>query len=171
MAPIVGAFAAGLILNEAEWEHVERFQGKSVEKLVEPIAGLLVPIFFVRMGATVDVRTFGDYNVLIFAAVLVLAAIIGKQVCGLGVVDKSINKIIVGIGMIPRGEVGLIFASIGSTLMLNGIRVITDKVYSAIVIMVVITTIVTPPLLKMAIARYQLSDDEGHKGITKLDED
>lgn len=171
LAPIVGAFAAGLILNEAEWEHVEKFKGKSVEKLIEPIAGFLVPIFFVRMGATVDVRTFGDYNVLIFAAVLILAAIIGKQVCGLGVLDKSINKVIIGIGMIPRGEVGLIFASIGSTLMLNGMRVITDKVYSAIVIMVVITTIVTPPLLKMAIARYQLSDDEGRKGIEKLNED
>jgi Kef-type K+ transport system membrane component KefB len=91
--------------------------------------------------------------VLGFAAVLTLAAVIGKQACALGVLEKGADRFAVGLGMIPRGEVGLIFASIGRTLTLNGERVVNDTVYAAVVVMVAVTTLVTPPLLVWRLRR------------------
>ena len=111
------------------------------------LAAFLVPVFFVLMGMRVDLGVFGQGSILAFAAVLTLAAIVSKQVCALGVLDRGVDRLAVGLGMIPRGEVGLIFAGIGSTLMLGGARVIDDVVVSAVVIMVALTTLVTPPLL------------------------
>lgn len=153
LAPIVGAFAAGLILDEIHWSSFKEREEQSVEDLIKPLAGFLVPVFFVLMGARVDLSTFARLNVLGLAGVLTLAAILGKQVCGLGVLQKGLDKLSIGIGMIPRGEVGLIFAAIGSKLMLNGKPVIQDAVYSAIVIMVVVTTMITPPALKWSLNR------------------
>lgn len=151
LAPIVGAFAAGLIMDQLQWRDIKKFKSMSVDSLISPIGAMLVPVFFVRMGATVNVATFADYKVLVFAGVLTLFAILGKQACALGVLEKGVSKLTVGIGMIPRGEVGLIFAATGMALMMDGKRVINDNIYSAIVIMIVITTLVTPPLLKWAI--------------------
>jgi len=152
LAPIVGAFAAGLILDEIHWKDFTKRGERSVQDLIQPIAAILVPIFFVRMGAEVDIRTFADPSLLVFAAVLTVAAILGKQACALGVLDKNINRIAVGIGMIPRGEVGLIFAAIGEKLTLGGERVVSDSTYSAVVIMVVLTTMLTPPVLKSSLS-------------------
>jgi len=90
---------------------------------------------------------FGKVEILGFAAVLTVAAIVGKQACSFGVLEKGTDRLAVGLGMIPRGEVGLIFASIGATLMVAGERVITNEVYSAVVVMVALTTLMTPPLL------------------------
>jgi Kef-type K+ transport system membrane component KefB len=154
LAPIVGAFAAGLILDKVQWREFSERGEQSVEKLIKPIAGFLVPIFFVRMGAMVDLSTFANWSLLGFAAVLTLAAIIGKQICGFGVLQKGLDKLSIGIGMIPRGEVGLIFAAIGSTLMIQGKQIITPSTFSAVVIMVIVTTMVTPPLLKWSLARW-----------------
>ena len=92
-------------------------------------------------------------DVLGFAAVLTVAAILGKQICAFGVLQKGLDKISVGIGMVPRGEVGLVFADIGSALMLGGKPVIGMDVFSAVVIMVVITTMMTPPALKWSLSR------------------
>lgn len=155
LAPIVGAFAAGLLLEDAHFEDFRR-RGERVhlEELIAPLGGLLIPLFFVRMGMQVDLRTFADVGVLGFAAVLTLAAIIGKQVCALGVRTPGINRLAVGLGMIPRGEVGLIFAATGAALVdANGHRVINHAAFSAVVIMVVVTTMVTPPALKWALLR------------------
>ncbi|OFX13634.1 MAG: hypothetical protein A2Z18_07145 [Armatimonadetes bacterium RBG_16_58_9] len=151
--PIVGAFAAGIILEEVHWRTFTERGEHSVEELVEPIAAFLVPIFFVTMGAKVDLTTFGNLSVLGFAGVLTAAAIAGKQICGLGVLRKGVDRLTVGIGMIPRGEVGLIFVDIGSSLMLGGAPVIGMNVFSAVVIMVVVTTMIAPPALKISIAR------------------
>jgi len=98
-------------------------------------------------------KTFADSSILGFALVLTVVAILGKQACALGVVEKGLDRLSVGIGMIPRGEVGLIFASIGASLMLQGSPVISSSTYSAVVIMVILTTLVTPPLLKVSLAR------------------
>ena len=155
LAPIVGAFAAGLILDEVHWGNFPESETHSVEELIAPIAALLVPVFFVRMGAIVDLRAFGSTSVLAFAAVLTLAAIAGKQVCGLGVLHKGLDRLTVGIGMIPRGEVGLIFAANGLALTLAGRRVISDATYAAIVAMVVVTTMLAPPALKWSLARRE----------------
>ena len=153
LAPIVGAFAAGLILDEVHYRDFYDRGEHKVEELISPIATFLVPIFFVRMGMMVDLTTFGNVEILGFAAVLTLAAILGKQVCSLAIFDKGIKKIAIGLGMIPRGEVGLIFAGIGAKLMLDGHAVVSTSTYSAVVIMVIVTTLVTPPLLKSVMLR------------------
>jgi len=120
---------------------------RDVHELMQPLAGFLVPVFFVLMGMGVDLSVFGQPSVLGFAAVLTLAAILGKQICSLGVLGKGVDRFAVGLGMIPRGEVGLIFAGIGRTLHIGGERVVDDMVYSAVVVMVAVTTLVTPSLL------------------------
>jgi Kef-type K+ transport system membrane component KefB len=155
LAPIVGAFAAGLILDKVLWKKFSDKGEQSVEDLIKPIAGFMVPIFFVRMGAMVDLSTFANWSLLGFAAVLTIAAIIGKQICGLGVLQKGLDKLSIGIGMIPRGEVGLIFAAIGSSLMIQGKQIITPSTFSVVVIMVIVTTMVTPSLLKWSLARRE----------------
>jgi Kef-type K+ transport system membrane component KefB len=148
LAAIVGAFAAGLILEEV---HFHGFREEiTIEKLLKPIATFLVPIFFVLMGIQVRLETFADLSVLGVAAGLTIAAIIGKQICGLGVLEKGLDRLTVGVGMIPRGEVGLIFASIG-----KGLKVIDDATFSAVVIMVIVTTLITPPVLKVTSARSE----------------
>jgi Kef-type K+ transport system membrane component KefB len=148
LAPIVGAFAAGLILEPV---HFGEFGEQTIHYLEEglrPLAELLVPVFFVQMGAKVDLRAFASLDALWLAAALSIAAILGKQACSLGVLDKGVNRWAVGFGMIPRGEVGLIFASIGATLVLAGERIVDARTYSAVVIMVIVTTLIAPPLLK-----------------------
>lgn len=154
LAPIVGAFSAGLILDEVHYKEFRDRGEHHIEELIMPIATFLVPIFFVRMGMLVDLATFGQIEILGFAAVMTVAAIIGKQTCSLAIFDRSINRVAIGLGMIPRGEVGLIFAAIGASLIdPAGHRVIAPSTYSAVVIMVIVTTMVTPPLLKWALAR------------------
>lgn len=153
LAPIVGAFAAGLILEDFHFrDFVDRGE-HSLEELVQPIASFMVPIFFVVMGMRTDLRSFAQPGVLALAGAITLAAILGKQACGLGIVGRGIDRLSVGIGMIPRGEVGLIFANVGATLVINGQKVIDPAVYSAIVIMVIVTTMITPPLLKWSLNR------------------
>jgi Kef-type K+ transport system membrane component KefB len=147
LAPIVGAFAAGLIL---EADHFRDFRDElTIENLLRPIATMLVPIFFVVMGIGVRLETFYNVGVLGLAAGLTIAAILGKQVCGFGVIERGLDRLSVGVGMIPRGEVGLIFAGIGRAL-----KVIDDGTFSAIVIMVMLTTVCTPPVLKYTLARW-----------------
>lgn len=149
LAPIVGAFAAGLVLEDVHYQALRErdAEKRELHHLMQPLAGFLVPVFFVLMGMGVDLRVFGDTRVLGFAAALTVAAVIGKQVCSLGVLGRGVDRLAVGLGMIPRGEVGLIFASIGRTLTIGGVRVVDDMVYSAVVVMVAVTTLVTPPLL------------------------
>ena len=149
LAPIVGAFTAGLILEPVHYQELSaRHDDVSIEELIAPLVHFLVPVFFVTMGMRVNLLDFARGDILAFALVLTLAAIVGKQVCGLGVLKKGVDRIAVGFGMIPRGEVGLIFASIGASLMLHGKPIIDSATYGAVVIMVVLTTLVTPPLIK-----------------------
>jgi Kef-type K+ transport system membrane component KefB len=159
LAPIVGAFAAGLILDEVQTRDLRSRdrRGRTLDELLEPIASFLVPVFFVLMGMRVDLAVFGRGQVLGFAAALTVAAVIGKQACALGVLQNGVDRLAVGLGMIPRGEVGLIFASIGATLTLGGERIVSDDVFSAIVVMVVLTTLMTPPLLTWKLGGTRLA--------------
>jgi Kef-type K+ transport system membrane component KefB len=153
LAAIVGAFAAGLILDDVHYRDFALRGEHGLEHLLEPISSLLVPFFFVQMGMRTDLGSFADLEVLGIAAALTVAAIVGKQACALAVWGRPLDKLSIGIGMIPRGEVGLIFASIGSTLMLGGQPIITPALYSAVVVMVIVTTLVTPPALKWSLNR------------------
>jgi Kef-type K+ transport system membrane component KefB len=158
LAPIVGAFAAGLVLDEVHFKPFARTGETSLEELLRPLSTIFVPIFFVLMGLRVDLRTFARSDIIAFAIVLTLVAILGKQVCSLAVAERGLNRLAIGLGMIPRGEVGLIFAGIGAALTLPNINGIAEPVvgpatFGAIVFMVAITTLVTPPVLKWALEK------------------
>ena len=153
LAPIVGAFAAGLILDaKAYGRLLKRSKYKSVHHLVHPITALMVPIFFVSMGAKVDVSVFGNVSILGFAFCLTLAAVLGKQACGLVVSGRGVDRVAVGLGMIPRGEVGLIFIGIGSKMLIDGVPVVDPATFGAVVIVVVVTTLITPSLVRWRFA-------------------
>lgn len=169
LAPIVGAFAAGLILDPVHFKYfkkpkaaldleeegkllgeversrfqktADRYTEKHIEELLEPIGHFIVPVFFVFTGISVNLLTLFDPKILLVALVITAVAFFGKYVSGL-VAGKGINKNIVGFGMVPRGEVGLIFATIGM-----GLGVLTDELFSMIVIMVIFTTLLVPPIL------------------------
>jgi len=158
LAHIVGAFAAGLILDEVHYQPSGGRVERDLHELLQPVSTVLVPIFFVLMGLKVDLRLFARVDILGFALLLTLAAIMGKQICALGVIERGVNRLAIGVGMIPRGEVGLIFAGIGAGLMLpaaNGVSepVVNAATFGAIVIMVIITTLITPFALKWALDR------------------
>jgi len=152
LAPIVGAFAAGLILEDVHFRRFHERGEHGLEELVRPISAFLVPVFFVLMGFRTDLRAFVQPGVPLLAAVLTLAAIAGKQACSLGA-GGGLNRLAVGVGMVPRGEVGLIFANVGLGLVVAGQRIVSPAVYSAIVVMVIVTTLITPPALKWAFGR------------------
>jgi len=153
LAPIVGAFAAGLILEPIHYQKFVDRGEHPLEQLVHPIASFLVPVFFVLMGMRTDLRSFTEPGVPALAVALTVAAIVGKQVCSLGVLGKPVDGLTVGLGMIPRGEVGLIFANIGVGLKVGGERIVDAASFSAIVVMVIVTTMVTPPALKWSLGR------------------
>ena len=146
LAPIVGAFAAGLVLEEVHFEEHVRRGDRPLHKSLDPLIALLVPVFFVRMGMSVDLASFAKASVLGLAALLTAAALAGKLICGLAA-PKGVSRLTIGLGMLPRGEVGLIFAGIGAQLVLAGKPVIDAGTYAAAVFMVLVTTIITPPLL------------------------
>jgi len=152
LATIVGAFAAGLILEET---HFKGFKDTryTINDMIRPLSSFLVPIFFVLMGIQVKLETFRELHVIGLSLVLTIVAIVGKQLCGLGAIGKNLDRISIGLGMIPRGEVGLIFAAIGRKLIIPGTNtpVIDSGTYSAVVIMVILTTLITPPLLKYSL--------------------
>ena len=153
LAPIVGAYAAGLVLEKA---HFRRFTDRGehqLEELISPISSFLVPVFFVLMGMRVGLEVFAESGVLLLAAALTLAAILGKQACSLGAIGQKLDRLTIGLGMIPRGEVGLIFANVGLGLTIAGERVVDQAIFSAVVIMVIVTTLVTPPALKWSLGR------------------
>jgi Na+:H+ antiporter len=153
LAPIVGAFAAGLILEDVHYKEFTERGEHGLSHLMEPLASFLVPIFFVIMGVRTDLRSFGEPGVLGLAAALIAAAVLGKQLCAFGAIGKGLDRLSIGIGMIPRGEVGLIFANMGLTLTVAGERIIDQNVFSAVVVMVLVTTLVTPPALKWSLER------------------
>jgi Kef-type K+ transport system membrane component KefB len=140
-AVIIGAFAAGLVLARTH-------RGKDIEREVHDVAQFFIPIFFVVVGAAVDLRSINPFDAnarkfLWIGLALTVIGIIGKVAAGYVVAGKKLRRIVIGVGMIPRGEVGLIFASIGLTTGL-----LSAGLYSAVALMVMLTTLVAPPLLR-----------------------
>lgn len=153
LAPIVGAYAAGLILEKFHFRDFETRGERPLEDLIRPISGFLVPVFFVLMGMRVDLTAFGHTSSLGLALALIVAAIVGKQICALGALGTTLDRLTIGIGMIPRGEVGLIFANIGLGLTVHGEHIVDQGMFSTVVIVVMVTTVVTPPALKWSLSR------------------
>lgn len=150
---ILGAFAAGLVLDETD-------KRKELDKQVVPIADILVPIFFVTIGAKADLGVLNpaiaeNREGLIIAIFLIVVAILGKVVTGWSVFGQApINRLAIGVGMIPRGEVGLVFAGIGSA---SG--VLSKPLEAAIIIMVILTTFLAPPFLRFAFGETAKSEE------------
>lgn len=144
LASIIGAFAAGLIIHDGFFAAKEGTKGVvlGIKEIMAPLEALLAPLFFMLIGIQVKVESFFHWQVILVAAALLVAAILGKLISGLGASSKD-DRILIGIGMLPRGEVGLVFASIGRTL-----GVISDQLFSSIILMVIVTTIMTPFWLK-----------------------
>jgi Kef-type K+ transport system membrane component KefB len=139
LATIVGAFAAGMVLNSFFDKEME---GAALHELLSPIESLVVPLFFVWMGIQVKLETMANKDVIIAGLALTIVAIVGKVAAGWGC-PSNLNRLAVGFGMMPRGEVGLIFAGIG-----RGIGVVDEGLFSAIVLLVMITTVLAPVLLR-----------------------
>jgi Kef-type K+ transport system membrane component KefB len=151
LAPIVGSFAAGLILSRTN-------QFDAILSQIKPVADVFTPIFFVSIGAAVNIAILNPMNpanheILVIGGALFAIAVVGKAASGFAVFWRRLNRLAVGMGMVPRGEVGLIFAQIG---LLGGI--LTQDVFSAILIMVIGTTLITPPLLKPLFRRSGTED-------------
>lgn len=146
LAAIVGAFAAGLIISEGHFSH---HKGSTMQSLIAPLEALFAPVFFVLMGMQVNLTAFLAPGVIWLALGLIVVAFAGKIVAGLPA-GKNIDRLTVGVGMVPRGEVGLIFAGVGKSM-----GVVSDAVFSAIVMMVIVTTLATPIALRWTIKRYE----------------
>ncbi len=141
LAFIIGAFMAGLGLSKSR-------QHDRIARDLGSIGNVFIPVFFAQIGINADLSAMAKPSVLGLAAVLTVVAVIGKLVAAAGAVGTRADKLLIGLGMIPRGEVGLIFASIGlSNGVLNG-----DE-YGALLIVVLLTTVVTPPLLRIRLGR------------------
>jgi Kef-type K+ transport system membrane component KefB len=136
LAAIVGAFIAGLLLPG------------SIKKLIDPFVTLFAPVFFLLIGMQVKLETFYHLPTIMLATLLISVAIVGKLISGMLIRASKVDKLLVGIGMLPRGEVGLIFAYLGKS---SG--VLTNEFFTAIVIMVMVTTLMTPILLQMRLQK------------------
>lgn len=172
LAPIVGAFAAGLVLDAVhfkafaapritsmlkEWslrlkekeaavaeemdKEARHAEHAHVEDYVDNISSFFVPLFFVYTGMQVNLAAFGNLSTVVIALVITIVAVGGKVLAGLAA-GKGVDKKLIGVGMVPRGEVGLIFANVGKQL-----GVVNDQVFAVAVIMVILTTLLTPPIL------------------------
>ena len=137
LAPIVGAFVAGLALTRTR-------QRERIRRELTPVGHLFIPVFFLQIGIDADVSAFGRLSVLRDAALLLVVAVVGKLVAAAGARGTRADKWLVGLGMLPRGEVGLIFATIG---LQNG--VLGPDLYASLLLVVLITTLGTPQLLKI----------------------
>ncbi|KTD22384.1 cation:proton antiporter [Legionella londiniensis] len=143
LATIIGAFAAGIIIHDGFFEREKDHKNAlSIKDLVAPLEFVLAPLFFMLIGIQVKIELFFDWHVLLMASGLIAAAIIGKLLSGIGANSRD-DRFLIGMGMVPRGEVGLVFASIG-----RSIGVISDQLFSAIILMVMVTTLLAPPWLK-----------------------
>jgi Kef-type K+ transport system membrane component KefB len=152
-ASIIGAFAAGLLLRRTP-------QARDIEKAIVPLGYFFVPLFFVYVGASVNVRTFvphdaAGWTTLAIGGSLIVVAVLGKFAAGFAPFWFRGNKAVIGVGMVPRGEVGLIFAQMGKS---TGVFSEQDNMFSAVTLMVMVTTFIAPPLLRMLFPPVQRED-------------
>jgi Kef-type K+ transport system membrane component KefB len=146
LAPIVGAFAAGLAIEDWHYREFINRRERTLDDLLAPLASWLIPAFFVVIGIRTDLSGLTRPAVLVLASALTVAAVVGKQLCALGAhaARGRIDRVAVGLGMMPRGEVTLIFASLGASMVVGGRPVIDGDTFLALVITVIATTLLTP---------------------------
>jgi Kef-type K+ transport system membrane component KefB len=153
LADIIGAFAAGLILDPYGKGVSHGGTETSLEEMLHPLQALFVPLFFVLVGLQVRLGTLTDPGALGFGLALTVAALAGKLVCAGGVLAPGASRLVVALGMVPRGEVGIVFAGIGTRLSVNGEPLLSQSTFSGIILMVLLTTLAGPIALRWAVAR------------------
>jgi Kef-type K+ transport system membrane component KefB len=153
LADIIGAFAAGLLLDPYGTGVRTREEDATLAELLHPLGSLFVPLFFVLMGLQVQLGSLSSPPVFALGGLLIGCAFAGKLACAVGVLGRGINRLAVAMGMIPRGEVGLIFAGIGTRLTLEGQPLLSPSLLSAVVLMVLVTTLAAPVGLRWAFTR------------------
>jgi Kef-type K+ transport system membrane component KefB len=163
LAGIVGAFAAGLVLDPWGEDVRSPADTETLRALLAPLAALFVPLFFVLMGVQVEAESLLAGDTLVLGGVLTVAAFAGKLACGIAVTRADADRLAVGFGMLPRGEVGLIFAGVGAAITVDGQPLLPQSVFSAIVLTVLVTTLAAPIGLRwrLAPARAQTAEDGG----------
>jgi Kef-type K+ transport system membrane component KefB len=162
LAALVGAFAAGLVLEDAHSEPFVQRGERSLVELLQPMISFLVPVFFVLVGLRANVSVLAQPLLLATPLMLTAAALVGKLVCAGGVVNAGVNRLTVALGMMPRGEVTLVFAALGSTLRVGDMPLLDERGYLGLVSVVILTTIITPPALK-----WSLGASGGIAGVTR----
>lgn len=145
-ALIIGAFAAGLVLARTD-------RGRDIEHEVYDVAQFFIPIFFVSVGAAVDLKRLNPFNAegrpfLVIGIMLTIVAVAGKLIAGYAAPGQRLRKIVIGVGMVPRGEVGLIFAQLGLSAGL-----LSAGLYSSVALMVMLTTLMAPPVLRRLLGK------------------
>ncbi|MCA1819740.1 MAG: cation:proton antiporter, partial [Halobacteriales archaeon] len=158
LAAIVGAFVAGILVAPARHAH-RLFED------VRPVGALFVPLFFVTLGMRVDLTALAGHGLAVLAIGLGLAvaAVVAKLVCGLGVVGGQASRLVVGVGMVPRGEVGLLFAATGLAAGL-----LANWQYAALLLAVFLTTLATPPMLRALAGRFTHDASPALAGTERL---
>lgn len=153
-ALIIGAFAAGIVLARTD-------RGREIEHEVYDVAQFFIPIFFVSVGAAVDLKAMNPFvadtrQFFMIGMLLTLVAVVGKLLAGYAAFGRPLRKLVIGVGMVPRGEVGLIFAQLGLSAGL-----LSTGLYSSVALMVMVTTFLAPPALRALFAKSQrLPDDD-----------
>ena len=154
LAPIIGAFVAGLALTNTQ-------QSTKIRNELAPLGHIFIPVFFLQIGIDADIKAFTEPKALLIGGVLLIVAILGKLVAAAGMVGSIGDKMLVGIGMIPRGEVGLIFATLGLREKIFG-----EEIYAALLIVVLLTTVITPPWLRSRYTSLHRTRRASEIGIT-----
>ncbi len=149
LAPIIGAFVAGLVLARTG-------QSNRIRRELTPVGHLFIPVFFLHIGISADVAEFASPKVLGIAGALLAVAIVGKLLAAAGMFGAPGDRLLIGIGMVPRGEVGLIFATLGLREEIFG-----NDVYAALLLVVLATTLMTPPALRWRLKRIQAGNSSG----------
>lgn len=157
LAPIIGAFVAGLALAKCS------VAGR-VRRDLTPISHVFIPVFFLGIGIEAEVDRFVDPEVLGVAGVLCVVAVVGKIVAAVGMGRAPGDRLLVGLGMIPRGEVGLIFATIG---LQQG--VFDEGMYASVLLVVLVTTVVPPPLLRARLVAIRRRRPAAERGAARRD--
>lgn len=160
-ALIIGAFAAGLILAKTE-------QGRDIEHEVYDVAQFFIPIFFVSVGAAVDLKAINPFaantrQFFVIGMLLTVVAIAGKLLAGYFAFGRPLRKTVIGVGMVPRGEVSLIFAQLGLSAGL-----LSAGLYSSVALMVMITTFVAPPALRALLKKSATAPDDDESALSNI---
>jgi Kef-type K+ transport system membrane component KefB len=157
-ALIIGAFAAGLVLARTD-------RGRDIEHEIYDVAQFFIPIFFVSVGAAIDLKAISPFDpatrpFFVIGLLLTAVAIAGKMLAGFAAFGRPLRKIVIGVGMVPRGEVGLIFAQIGLSAGL-----LSTGLYSSVALMVMITTFVAPPALRALLWKTRRTADHAESAL------